>query len=171
MASELAQALATRLFVDAFTSRPALRLVLETEDNKLEGAGWCRSAVADQADAELREVHEVLHGLGMHGNPKDKLPCWCKSPNPPRHEKWCNRARALYPKLQTTTVAESIPGQPEIIDRADGVRGHYAIGRKIKPDGFSCWEFWNKDKWCSAGEVFVRREAAEQALKALLKTQ
>lgn len=43
-------------------------------------------------------------------------------------------------------------GEPYLHDGGDGVKGHYCIGRK-HPDGY--FEFWNKGRWCSAGEVFV----------------
>lgn len=60
------------------------------------------------------------------------------------------------------------PGEPEIIDRADGVRGHFAIGRKLNARAkISIWEFWSKNRWCSAGEVFYSRTAAERVLQKL----
>lgn len=42
-----------------------------------------------------------------------------------------------------------------IINGGDGVNGHYCIGRK-HADGY--WEFYNKGKWLSAGQVFYEKE-------------
>ena len=43
--------------------------------------------------------------------------------------------------------------EPRMYNRADGVDGHYCIGRR-RPDGYH--EFWHHglQKWCSAGSVF-----------------
>lgn len=42
---------------------------------------------------------------------------------------------------------------PTLIDRSDGVKGHYTIGRSR--DG-RVYEYWDADRdlWCSAGTVF-----------------
>lgn len=42
--------------------------------------------------------------------------------------------------------------KPRLVNRGDGVDGHYCIAR-TRPEGFS--EFWNADlkEWCSAGTV------------------
>lgn len=55
---------------------------------------------------------------------------------------------------------------PTLIDRGDGVAGHFCIGRLCKP-GQPYWEFWNKGQWVSAGEVFIGREAAQKQLDAM----
>lgn len=55
---------------------------------------------------------------------------------------------------------------PTLLDRGDGVRDHFCIGRLIKP-GEIYWEFWNKGRWVSAGEVFVGRETAQKQLDAI----
>jgi hypothetical protein len=60
-------------------------------------------------------------------------------------------------------------GAFELIDRADGVRGHFCIGRRKAEFGWEVWEFFNNGKWESAGEVFYSRTAAERKLKQLLK--
>jgi hypothetical protein len=41
----------------------------------------------------------------------------------------------------------------KLINRADGVNGHYCFGKQ-HTDGY--WEFWNNavNEWCSAGTVF-----------------
>ena len=52
---------------------------------------------------------------------------------------------------------------PMLLDRSDGVRDHFCVGRLIKP-GEIYWEFWNKGRWVSAGEVFVGREVAQAQL-------
>ena len=51
---------------------------------------------------------------------------------------------------------------------ADGVRDHYCIGRKIAPRSIY-WEYYNKGKWCSVGEVFVGLEFAKRILTFLRK--
>lgn len=55
---------------------------------------------------------------------------------------------------------------PTLTDRGDGVKGHYCIGRLIKP-GEPYWEYWNKGQWSSAGEVFIGNEAAQAQLEAV----
>lgn len=48
-----------------------------------------------------------------------------------------------------------------LIDRADGVRGHYCIGRhmeKYRHFPTPTWEFWDGDKWSSAGKVYIYEE-------------
>ena len=52
---------------------------------------------------------------------------------------------------------------PTLLDRGDGVKGHFCIGRLIKPAEIY-WEFWNGGQWRGAGEVFVGREAAQRQL-------
>jgi hypothetical protein len=54
----------------------------------------------------------------------------------------------------------------ELHDYADGVRGHYCIGRRISPDSIY-WEYYNKGKWCSAGEVFKNLNEALRKLTNL----
>lgn len=52
---------------------------------------------------------------------------------------------------------------PHLIDCGDGVRGHFCIGRSM---GGMYYEFWHdRIGWCSAGAVYVGREAAEAKLK------
>jgi hypothetical protein len=53
----------------------------------------------------------------------------------------------------------------QLCDRADGVEGHYCIGRPIGDSIY--WEYYNEGKWCSAGEVFIGRDRAEKMLFAL----
>lgn len=43
-------------------------------------------------------------------------------------------------------------GVPHLRNRADGVNGHYCIGRKSPRGNF--YEFWNNGEWTSAGQVF-----------------
>jgi len=54
----------------------------------------------------------------------------------------------------------------ELANYADGVEGHYCIGRKIKENEIY-YEFYNrrfKGEWCSAGEVFIGKEEATRVL-------
>lgn len=60
----------------------------------------------------------------------------------------------------------------KLIDRADGVKGHYCIGREIpvSTNKFgSFWEFYNKGKWLSAGQVFTNRKNAAFLLGKLVE--
>jgi hypothetical protein len=52
----------------------------------------------------------------------------------------------------------------KLLDRADGVKGHYCVGRQVERGG-RFWEFYNKGRWESAGEVFTDREAAKAILE------
>lgn len=53
---------------------------------------------------------------------------------------------------------------PTLIDRADGVKGHYAIGRS--KDGRT-YEYWDagRDLWCAAGTVFDYDTANDLLIK------
>lgn len=51
-----------------------------------------------------------------------------------------------------------------LFDRADGVRGHFCIGRR-RSDG--CCEYWNRDGFYSAGEVFTGEKSAKAKLRRL----
>jgi hypothetical protein len=52
---------------------------------------------------------------------------------------------------------------PRLINRGDGVNGHFCIGRS--KDGVF-YEFWSdREGWCSAGMVYIGQEAAEAKLK------
>lgn len=55
----------------------------------------------------------------------------------------------------------------ELLDHADGVSGHFCIGRFRG----TFWEFWSDTfqggSWSSAGTVYVGRDAAESKLKEL----
>lgn len=47
-------------------------------------------------------------------------------------------------------------GMIQIVDRGDGVLGHACIGRINDINSTQQFmEYWNKDKFCSAGEVFI----------------
>lgn len=52
-----------------------------------------------------------------------------------------------------------------LYNRADGVDGHYCIGRYI--DCSMIVEFWNKGFWSSAGQVFTNKAVAEFVLNQL----
>ena len=57
----------------------------------------------------------------------------------------------------------------ELLDRVDGVKGHYGIGRKIGDSIY--WEFYNKGKWLSACEVFLNKKDALDIINTLKKSQ
>jgi hypothetical protein len=56
-----------------------------------------------------------------------------------------------WESIERNYVGWCVP--PTLIDRADGVKGHYTIGRS--KDGRT-YEYWDagRDLWCSAGTVF-----------------
>lgn len=62
-----------------------------------------------------------------------------------------------------------------IIDRGDGVRGHFCIGRKVEGGryGIPFSEFWNDNikGWCSAGSVYIGKESAEKKIQELKKME
>jgi len=60
--------------------------------------------------------------------------------------------RAMVAAAPPSPLAAPQVGVPYLHNGGDGVDGHYCIGRKHQ-GGYL--EFWNKGKWCSAGEVFL----------------
>ncbi len=57
----------------------------------------------------------------------------------------------------------------KLINRADGVDGHYCIGRIHSKLGAPYWEYYFKGQWCSAGEVLTKNEA--KSIKKFLETR
>lgn len=56
-------------------------------------------------------------------------------------------------------------GPVRLYDRADGVRGHYCVGREvIPPSGLRYHEYWRSGRFCSAGQVYVGKKQAEAKL-------
>jgi hypothetical protein len=78
----------------------------------------------------------------------------------PRELPSCNEHFSC-PHCQTV-VQNSSAGILAALDHADGVAGHFCIGRKIGKSIY--WEFYNKGKWCSAGEVFIGIEKATSVM-------
>ena len=56
-----------------------------------------------------------------------------------------------------------------LFDRADGVKGHYCIGRQMTKYVAETWEFYNKGAWCSAGQIFTSLASAEFVMEKLIK--
>ena len=52
-----------------------------------------------------------------------------------------------------------------LLDYADGVKGHFCIGRTVGCPAY--WEFYNRGDWVSAGQVFKTKKAAQARLKRL----
>lgn len=75
-----------------------------------------------------------------------------------------------YPRDRVEAIYERYKIQKEtgmkLCNRADGVNGHFCIGRPMRPDE-PYYEYYNKGKWLSAGELFVGTETAESKLKEL----
>lgn len=46
-----------------------------------------------------------------------------------------------------------------LCDHADGVAGHFCLGRISPKLGAPYWEYYFKGEWCSAGELFTKEEA------------
>ena len=57
----------------------------------------------------------------------------------------------------------------KLLDRGDGVKGHYCIGRQTG----DYMEFWNDKevRWCSAGTVYKKKVLAEDKLRWLKVTK
>jgi hypothetical protein len=71
-----------------------------------------------------------------------------------RHPSW-----EELPDSQRERWRKSAPLTPHLCDRADGVRGHYAVGR-MRPDGY--YEYWNTriQAWAAfSAEVLLIGEA------------
>jgi hypothetical protein len=58
-------------------------------------------------------------------------------------------------------MSDTRPATDELrlCNRADGIDGHYCIGRQTKNHGY--WEYWNKGKWESVGQLFIGEAVAE----------
>lgn len=71
----------------------------------------------------------------------------------------------------TVDVDDDVPRGfwPTLVDRGDGIKGHYCIGRLIEPDK-SYWEFWNHGQWLSAGQVFIGKKVALATLAKIRAT-
>ena len=63
-------------------------------------------------------------------------------------------------------------GTPQLRDRADGVKGHFCIGRVRELGACDTWEFWNDtwQSWASAGTVYME-QAAKVRLVELIEKQ
>ena len=81
---------------------------------------------------------------------------------------WADRiddALAACPKQQSTPT----PWVPVLKNRADGVDGHFAIGR-FNPLGY--WEFWNlvSHNWASASDGVLTLDEANNLLREITLT-
>jgi len=59
----------------------------------------------------------------------------------------------------------------ELVDHADGVRGHFCIGRRIPGLSIEVWEFYNPSGWAGHGQLFTSRASAEFVMARLQKQQ
>lgn len=67
-------------------------------------------------------------------------------------------------------MAKGTRGPLRLYNRADGVRGHYCIGREVvAPDGLRHHEFWHTNRFSSAGEVIVGETAAKAKLVEIVQ--
>lgn len=56
----------------------------------------------------------------------------------------------------------------KLLDHADGVRGHYCVGRQVDiGDGFPFWEFWTGDGWGAAGKIYYYKSSALIVMNAV----
>lgn len=53
----------------------------------------------------------------------------------------------------------------KLLNRCDGVNGHYCIGRYNSSGKYL--EFYNKNGWFSAGKVFITKKSAIEQLNVL----
>lgn len=61
-----------------------------------------------------------------------------------------------------------------LFDRADGCKDHYCVGRhKYYSTNIPYAEFWNEkqQRFCSAGTVYIGKDAATETLKKLSNEQ
>lgn len=70
-------------------------------------------------------------------------------------------------KLPEQTDLDEIDYMPTLVDRGDGVKGHYCIGRKMKKYPLETWEYYNESGWAGFGELFKSKESAEAKLSEL----
>lgn len=72
----------------------------------------------------------------------------------------------LAEQVSAATHSDPIPWIPVLRNRADGVDGHYAIGR-FNPSGY--WEFWNliSHKWASASDGVLTFDEANNLLREI----
>lgn len=54
-----------------------------------------------------------------------------------------------------------------LFDLADGVHGHYCIGRLVGEAGGRFWQYYSYGSWLSAGQVFTDKDTAERLLSQL----
>lgn len=83
-------------------------------------------------------------------------------------DQFVNKEEGTEPFLEsgqnpTPELEADAPGDPELRNRADGVRGHYCIGRLMRRNA-PYFEFWNYGVWCSAGQVFTDERLARAVL-------
>lgn len=62
---------------------------------------------------------------------------------------------------------DATPWEIRLYDRPDGVKDHYCIGR-YNAAGYHEW--WNKNKFCDAGQLYIGKEAANAELKKFIPT-
>lgn len=138
------------------------------------------SVAAPQGDAANDAVGlNLLRQLVSGGNALRQLNVfWC---NYAEHDAGCKCFWEQCEVWAKQDAAASLPSGPSpppeqehgywptLVDRGDGVKGHYCIGRLVKP-GEPYWEYWSKGEWSSAGEVFIGREAAEAQLESIRKS-
>lgn len=78
-------------------------------------------------------------------------------------------ASIVRPSAAQSNQSAGLPGADfKLLDRCDGVQGHYCIGKPMETGG-TFWHFWNDEcnDWCSAGSVYVGLEAANAKLREL----
>jgi len=125
---------------------------------------WC-GATTDAEDewGSLITHKPSCYWRNIQGNPIGRVRV-----NNSDKERWNTRA-STTPAVESVESALPDGYWPGLLDRGDGVKGHYCIGRLIRIDEIY-WEFWNHGKWASAGQVFVGKEAAMEAMAQVRAT-
>lgn len=91
----------------------------------------------------------------------------CDAPHPSVAASAATGTPIIYVRQRVPDEKQLARGYwPTLVDRADGVKGHFCIGRLIRPNE-SYWEFWNSGRWLSAGQVFIGEDVATAALDRL----
>lgn len=66
----------------------------------------------------------------------------------------------ILTRLQLSPLEKESKIKMYLCNYADGAEGHFCIGRSVYESNY--WEYYNKGKWCSAGEVFIGKTLAEK---------
>lgn len=135
-----------------------------------------RSLYVDSGTNYVSEAADLIDRLRAHIKTLEAQPVQSfgeKHPRNPNAKCKCEHWQACIDCHPTyTNVAQPVqparqPWEPYLSDRADGVRGRYAIAR-WNPRGYrEVWSLWSH-RWASASEDVLTLEKAESLLQAII---